>query len=397
MKLSKKIVVASINLFQKRCIITALFEEQKAIEVYIEEKEQRSLVGNIYLGKVDRMIPNLHAAFVRIAGNQTCYYPLEENEKVRAGDEVIVQVEKEALKEKAPGVTGNLSIPGKYMVLTTKDKRISVSAKLDREEKDQLRTWAQKQKEEAFGMILRTNAKDASEEELIREYVELKADLQKILQFGHTRTCYSCLYRSPSLFQNMIRDIPVSELQEVVTDDLQSMEEIRETMELYSDSSKLRFYEDNLLPLYKLYSLEHVMEQATVEKVWLKSGGFLVLQQTEACVVIDVNSGKFVTKRQETETYWKINCEAVEEIARQIRLRNLSGIILVDFINMKQKEKQIQLMQKLQTAVRKDPVQTKVIDLTALQIVEMTRKKVKKSLKEQLSQIRKTDCTSEGK
>ena len=150
----------------------------------------------------------------------------------------------------------------------------------------------------------------------------------------------------------------------------------------------LRFYEDSLLPLYKLYRLETALEEIASEKVWLKSGGYLVIQQTEAFVSIDVNSGKFAGKKKAEETYRKINLEAAAQIARQLRLRNLSGIILIDFINMDNSDHKEELLHVLQKYLRKDPVKGVVVDMTKLNIVEVTRKKVRRPLFEDLSELR---------
>lgn len=149
----------------------------------------------------------------------------------------------------------------------------------------------------------------------------------------------------------------------------------------------MRLYEDYLLPLYKLYSLETVLEQALNEKVWMRSGGFLVIQQTEAFVSIDVNTGKFTAKKDQEETYRKMNLEAAREIAYQLRLRNLSGIILIDFINMKSEEDERLLMETLQKYLNEDSVKASVVDITALDIVEVTRKKVRKPLCEEVKEI----------
>ena len=179
-------------------------------------------------------------------------------------------------------------------------------------------------------------------------------------------------------------------LEEIVTDDPQIYLNLQELlhMERTLDISLLRFYEDSLLPLYKLYRLETALEEIASEKVWLKSGGYLVIQQTEAFVSIDVNSGKFAGKKKAEETYRKINLEAAAQIARQLRLRNLSGIILIDFINMDNSDHKEELLHVLQKYLRKDPVKGVVVDMTKLNIVEVTRKKVRRPLFEDLSELR---------
>ena len=180
------------------------------------------------------------------------------------------------------------------------------------------------------------------------------------------------------------------ELEEIVTDDKELFETIQIYLEHYGiEAKKLRFYQDDLLPLCKVYSIEKALKEALSEKVWLKSGGFLVIQQTEAFVSIDVNTGKYSGKKNLADTIRLINLEAAKEIAHQLRLRNLSGIIMVDFIDMDAQEDKTLLMDTLRAAVRPDPVKTTVIDMTPLNLVEMTRKKEKRPLWEQIAQVQK--------
>lgn len=186
-----------------------------------------------------------------------------------------------------------------------------------------------------------------------------------------------------------VRDAYTQELQEIITDDPEIYERLSTFLPVFSKegSEQLRLYQDKLLPLYKLYRLEHALEEAVRERVWLGSGGFLVIQQTEAFVSIDVNTGKYTGKKKAEETFRKINREAAAEIARQLRLRNLSGIILIDFINMENPDHQDELLHVLDKQLRRDPVKAQVIDMTALHIVEVTRKKVRRSLAEDLARI----------
>lgn len=188
-----------------------------------------------------------------------------------------------------------------------------------------------------------------------------------------------------------LRDTRTKGLQEVLTDIPAIYEEIQEYLEKNSsrEISLLRLYQDRCLPLFKLYRLEHVLDVICQEKVWLKSGGFLVIQQTEAFVSIDVNSGKYEGKKKAQETYRRINLEAAKEIAWQLRLRNLSGIILIDFINMENPDHREELFHVLQKLLRKDPVRSRAIDITPLNILEMTRKKVRRPLLEELCSLKK--------
>ena len=188
-----------------------------------------------------------------------------------------------------------------------------------------------------------------------------------------------------------IRDAYSYDIEEIVTDVPAVYERVSDYLKEFSPSQaeKLVFYKDELLPLYKLHSVESALDEIQQEKVWLKTGGFLVIQQTEAFVSIDVNSGKYVGKKKAEETYRKINLEAAEEIARQLRLRNLSGIILIDFINMEHADHRDELFYVLQKHLRKDSVKCKAVDITPLNIMEMTRKKVRRPLIEDIDEIKK--------
>lgn len=384
--------------------VAALQENGRIAELRLAPLEDDSILGNMYVGKVENIAGNIGAAFVQIAPGERCYLPLKEAEHavfasgrkkgspLRPGDELLVQVNRAAMKGKLPSVTTNLNFTGKYLVLTGSDRTVGFSSKLKAEDKKRLASWLSSDLEDesrSYGLIVRTNAAEAEKEELLRELMFLREEFFRVMRDGQTRTCYSLLYRTPGVCLEAVRDAYSRELEEIVTDDRRLFEEIREWLLHVSpeETEKLRFYEDRLLPLYKLYCLETVLEEVMREKVWLKSGGFLVIQQTEAFVSIDVNSGKYTGKKKAEETYRKINLEAAEEISRQLRLRNLSGIILIDFINMENPDHTDELFHVLQKYLRHDPVKARAIDITPLHILEMTRKKVRRPVREELLEI----------
>ena len=236
---------------------------------------------------------------------------------------------------------------------------------------------------------MRTNAADAEKEEILRELAYLKNQYRKVAVEGRKRTCFSLLYETEPFYISAVRDAYSRNLEEIVTDVPEVYERLSQYLSENSadEKEKLRFYGEKLLPLYKLYRLENALETIQREKVWLDSGGFLVIQQTEAFVSIDVNSGKYTGKKKAEETYRKINLEAAREIARQLRLRNLSGIILIDFINMENPDHQDELFHVLQKLLRKDPVKCRSVDITPLNILEMTRKKVRRPIIEDLREL----------
>lgn len=379
-----------------------LLSGKEAVQLDIDPEEGNTLLGNIYIGKVTNIVKNINAAFVDVGNGQMGYLNLSEsgyyfadgrknNGMLRQGDEVIVQVERDAVKTKAPVLTGNLNITGRYAVVTSDKTHIGFSGKItDVKWKQDIKSSLEKIKEDDFGIIVRTNAYQVPWEELESEIIHLKSRLKSILESGKHRTCYSLLYQSAPSYLAGLRDSLKNSIGEVVTDETDIYETVREYFSVYQPENLnlLTYYEDSLLPLNKLYRLEKILENALGKRVWLKSGGYLVIEPTEALVVIDVNTGKFSGKKALRETIMKVNLEAAEEIGHQIRLRNLSGIIIVDFIDMEEEEDRENLLQKLREIVEKDPVKTVVVEITRLNLVEITRKKIKRPLYEQAAGLK---------
>lgn len=388
------------------CTVAALSEEERIVEIRLESDQEKSILGNIYTGQVENIASNIQAAFVQIEPGKRCYYPLAEaqravfsagrkgNGPLRPGDELLVQVSRDAMKGKLPALTSNLNFTGRYLVLTTGDKKFGLSSKLAQEDRHRLSGWLKEEVErpdKEFGIIVRTNAADASKEEILKELEWLKGRYHKAVVQGRNRTCFSLVLETEPFYVAAVRDAYGRDLDEIITDVSEIGEMIRGYLEEISPElkEKLRFYQDKLLPLYKLYRVETALDAIQKEKVWLNSGGFLVIQQTEAFVSIDVNSGKYTGKKKMEETFRKINLEAAAEISRQLRLRNLSGIILIDFINMENPDHRDELFHVLQKLLRKDPIKSRAIDITPLHILEMTRKKVRRPVIEDIRELTK--------
>lgn len=388
------------------CTVAALSEEERIVEIRLESDQGKSILGNIYTGQVENIASNIQAAFVQIEPGKRCYYPLAEaqravfsagrkgNGPLRPGDELLVQVSRDAMKGKLPALTSNLNFTGRYLVLTTGDKKFGLSSKLSQEDRHRLSGWLREEAERSdkeFGIIVRTNAADASKEEILKELEWLKSRYHKAVVQGRNRTCFSLVLETEPFYVAAVRDAYGRDLDEIITDVPEIGEMIRGYLEEISPElkEKLRFYQDKLLPLYKLYRVETALDAIQKEKVWLNSGGFLVIQQTEAFVSIDVNSGKYTGKKKMEETFRKINLEAAAEISRQLRIRNLSGIILIDFINMENPDHRDELFHVLQKLLRKDPIKSRAIDITPLHILEMTRKKVRRPVIEDIRELTK--------
>ncbi|XCP83753.1 ribonuclease E/G [Roseburia hominis] len=377
--------------------LAALFEDGKAVELHYAS-QSACRVGEIYVGKIQKILPNISAAFVEIGKGVLCYYSLSEKyepvftskagkKPFCVGDELLVQVQKEAVKTKQPVVTGNLNFTGKYVVLTSGNRTIGVSAKLSPARRAELEKLGIEYADEAFGIIFRTNAKAASDELIRSEIRKLSQSMQNVLTYGRMRTCFSLVRGAASPCIAVLRDIYQEGLSEIVVEKQEGSDQLYQEVQTYlqeeqpEDLGKLRAYTDASYPLAKCYNLERITDEALKERVWLNSGAYLVIEPTEALTVIDVNSGKC----QKKKAYFpQINQEAARECARQIRLRNLSGIILIDFINLNSEEEQKELLHYLRQELSRDPNPGNVVDMTALQLVEITRKKVYKTLKESL-------------
>ena len=397
-------------------MVSALYDENRTmLEVSLSALDEESLLGNLYIGRVENVVKNLNAAFIRISPEQICYYSMDDyknplfTKKVSVkkplveGEELVVQVTREALKTKEPAVTTNLNFTGKYAVLTTENQRIGISAKLSKTDRERLKSLAETIEHPDFGLILRTNAKDATDEEILAEIQGLAEEWQNLKETAKHKTCYSCLKKESPAYLKEIVNLPTSSVNELITDDRNVFLKLCSNFGITEDdlwtkgsvsvpidevnvteTLTLRYYHDSLLSLSSLYSVKSSVEKAIAEKVWLNSGAYLVIQPTEAMTVIDINTGKNVAKKGVQENFLKINKEAAIEIAHQLRLRNLSGIIIVDFMNLASKEAEAELMSTFRAALKNDPVPTQLIDMTKLGLVEVTRKKVRKSLPEVL-------------
>lgn len=378
--------------------LSVLMNHKECVEISCDIEEERSLIGNIYVGKVKNIVKNIDAAFVEIKKGVLCFLPLseaegaifvtpKEHDKLVVGDELLVQVLKDGVKTKAPVVSTNLNFTGRYFVLTTKRKNeLGISNKLGEEDRKRLAEYASKKEDDAFGMILRTNAKNATEEELDAEFAYLKEVHDKVVNYGVHRSVFTLLMQDEAPYIKQLRNIRQDELEEIITDDKEIYDQAYEFLKAHqpADVEKLRFYEDASYSLWKLYGLETILDDATRTRVWLRSGGYLVIEPTEALTVIDVNTGKYEGGKNADATFVKINQEAAVETAKQLRLRNISGIVIIDFIDMKTEADKLDVLSTLNKELKKDPVRAALVDMTKLNLAEVTRKKVKKSLREQL-------------
>ena len=401
--MSRRFVITHVEVNGKQPLVCAIFEDHRMLEVQcIPQDSPPQILNNIYVARVSQVVKNIGAAFVEIAKGKKCFLPLSdlkdpvyvkritEKQPLSQGDELLVQIVREAVKTKDPQVSTNLSLAGIYSVVTSGEKQLGVSAKINREKREVLREAARAVFDEQFGVVVRTNAADIPVGKmavLTSEIASLQAQLQAVISHAPYRSIYSVLYEAPPEYIRILQNQPFEQLAEIVTDDhaiygeLLSYASQNPSMNL---KEKLRHYDDPQLDLHKLYSIQVQLERALQKKVWLKSGANLLIEPTEAMTVIDVNSSKNIKKKQPEEQHLQVNLEAAAEIAAQLRLRNISGIIIIDFIDMASSGHKEQLLAAMRDLVKADPVKTEVVDLTRLGLMELTRKKMRRPLHEQL-------------
>lgn len=376
-----------------------LFEDGKAMEIRCYEAD--SILGNVYRARVSNLSPNINAAFVDIKKGESCYLSMDDyhGEKLKVGDLVTVQVVRDKIKSKRYAVTTDISLQGDYAV-TTLFAPVGVSSKItDSARKKELKTLMQnlliaeqdaqfylaegnvaeieRIKKLTLGGIIRTQAEHAEDAAITREIEGQARLLYSIMKKSEYATQYTCLYHTEVEYIKDIRRMHALQDVEIVTDIPEVTEAISE-IPLYTDEYTLTLR----------YSLASLLEKTLSKRAYLKSGAYLVIEPTEAMTVIDVNSGKSIKGKNAEEQFLKINIEAAKEIARQLRLRNISGIVMIDFINMKEESHNHELMKNLAEYVRTDPVRTTVVDMTKLGLVELTRQKGKRALHEVFSEIK---------
>ena len=345
-------------------------------ELHIERNANRGLVGNIYIGKVVRILPGMQSAFIDIGLERTAFLhvadiweahaadaPVRSIERILSeGKSVVVQVIKEPIGTKGARLATQLSMAGRMLVYLPQETHIGVSQRIENEaDRDALREKIRRliPRNATEGYIVRTMAEDATEEELASDIEYLRKLWSDIRNLSKTQSPPSLLYQELSLTQRVIRDFVNANTSRIIIDS-----------EHYSGER----------PLFDLYSIEQEIQKALARRVDLKSGGYLIVDQTEAMTTIDVNTGAFVGVRNFDETVFKTNLEAAQTIARQLRLRNLGGIIIVDFIDMDSEEHRAAVLSELNKALEGDHTRLTVNGFTSLGLVEMTRKRTRESL-----------------
>lgn len=384
----------------------AVLENRIPVEMYIERSPNQRLVGNIYKGRVENVLPGMQAAFVDIGLEKNSFLYVEDAAPVRGSDaghgqgaaiganicdilkqgqNLIVQIVKEPIGTKGARVTTHITLPGRYLVLMPTVDYIGISRRInDERERDRLREMAARVKPRGMGVIVRTVAEGVDEEELVLDVNMLTNLWRKILNRSSHGPVPNLLHRDLELVQRILRDAFTPDVDRLTIDSRYEYEKILDLLDIVGPQLKTKVFLEERDNIFEEHNIDAELEKALKRKVWLRCGGYIVIDQAEALTAVDVNTGKYVGSTNLEDTVLKTNLEAAVEIARQLRLRNIGGIIIVDFIDMTREEHRRQVLEVLEEEIRKDKTKTNILGITQLGLVEMTRKKVRPSLAEVL-------------
>lgn len=398
----------------------AIIEDGLLAEFLIERKEEMGIAGNIYKGKVSRVLPGMQAAFVDIGMEKAAFLhasdfssvpedvqlidspgedveveappkrvphhrlPLE---KQLARDEaILVQVAKDPLGTKGARVTSHISLPGRYMVFMPGTKHIGISRRIEsEEERKRLKEIAESVLTEDGGFILRTASEGRSKREIQRDLRFLRILWRRLQQKAEKSAAPALIHQDLDLIARTIRDFFTTDTEQVVIDSAKDHRRIMDFIRQFMPrlKAKIVLY-SGAEPLFDRHGIEEKITKALDRRVWLRSGGYIIIERTEALTAIDVNTGRFVGKRNQEDTIVRTNLEAVHEVVRQLRLRNVGGIIIIDFIDMEKDSNRKKVYDALRDALKKDKARTNILKISELGLVEMTRQRTRESLENQL-------------
>jgi ribonuclease E len=376
----------------------AVLEERTLVEHYVTPKQDSSYVGNIYLGRVQNVLPGMEAAFIDIGkGRNGVLYAGEVNydeadldgqvprieQTLRPGQSVLVQVTKDPMGTKGARLTQHLSIAGRYTVLAPGDGMLGISRKLTDDERERLRRILRVIKPDRYGLIVRTAAEGATQEQLEADVARLVRIWEQVEERAASAKPLEAVYEEPNLVIRVIRDVFGPEYSDLIVDSHELAQQVKEYLSLVSPElvDRVSAYagEDRL---FDAYEVTNQIRRALEKKVWLASGGYLIVEKTEAMWVIDVNTGKFVGEKNLEATVLRNNLEAATEIARQLRLRDMGGIIVIDFVDMMLPSNRNEVLKRFKRELARDKTKSRVMEISKLGLVQMTRKNVSQGLQE---------------
>lgn len=404
--MSRQIIINS-SIREKRA---AIKENNNLIDILFERDTYDQIVYNIYKGRVKDVLPGMQAGFVDIGLEKNAFlhisdvYPLLNkdqkkwwrknelsiNEVIQPGQKIMVQVVKEPIGTKGAKVTCKVTLPGRYLVLMPFENRTGISRRInDNKERNRLKDIAEKLIGEKYGLIVRTNTEGKDRQIIENDYNFLIHLWERIYKDYKKAKPPQLIYKDAELIKQIVRDYLSTDVSKIVIDDEQEYEKLKDLAEKSVPGSqhKLHLYERET-PIFDTYQIENEIKKIWQRKVWLNSGGYVIIDNTEALVSIDVNTGKYTGKKNLQDTVFKTNLEAAVEIARQLRLRDIGGIIIIDFIDMSIEENQNEILRVLEEELAKDRTKTALLGLTKLGLVEITRKKVR----EEIGELFQKDC-----
>jgi len=406
-----KKIIADINPLEARI---ALLEDEKLVEIHVERRGKERLVGNIYKGRVANVLPGMQAAFVDIGLERNAFLyagdiladtsdfefgqpgdginlrPKKIEEMVKEGQEIVVQVLKQPGGQKGARITTHVTLPGRMLVLMPTVNHVGVSRRIeDEQERSRLKEIMEQIKPPDMGVIVRTAAVGKTAEDFIGEMRFLERLWQRILQRSEVLRAPRLLHAEESLIFRTVRDMFTSDVSEFIINDREYYDKVVAVANIIAPGLKdrVRLYEGGP-NIFDDFGIQARIDKALDKKVWMKNGAYIIIDETEALTVIDVNTGKYVGDNNLQQTILEVNIEAAKEIARQLRLRDISGIIIIDFIDMEVEENKYKVVAALEEALAKDRTKTNVLGITGLGLVEMTRKKMRRKL----SSIVKRTC-----
>jgi len=372
----------------------ATIENGQLVEIYEENEESKKArnEGNIYLGIVKDIVPGMQAAFIDIGTDKNSFIHAKDvvpqvdekvektkipsiKEVVKPQQKLLIQIQKDSNDKKGARTTTHIKITGKYVILMPNTNIVTISQKIgDEKERERLLKIIKSKLPENTGAILRTAAEKKTEKDLIQDLEQLLNKWQKIItKYQNEENEPQLLYKSPCILEKIILDMPENKIEKIEVNDKQEFEEIKTILEdLKETNIKLELKQD----LVKKYELEKQIEKSRQRKIWLNCGGFITIDSTEALVAIDVNSGKFTGKSTLEDTVYKVNYEATIEIAKQLRLRDIGGIIIIDYIDMQKPENKEKIEKLLRETLKQDRAKTQVEGFTKLNLMELTRKHI---------------------
>jgi ribonuclease E len=384
-----------------------VLEGRMLIEHYVACDDDSQIHGNVYLGRVQNVLPGMEAAFLDIGTpkNAVLYrgdvqYDAEDLDEggparieqiLSARQSLICQVTKNPIGHKGARLTGEISLPGRFVVLIPNSSTYGISKRLADDERNRLRAVLDQVKPSDHGIIVRTAAAGATTDDLQRDVRHLVQKWERIEGLARKSAAPALLYREPNVAVRVIREEFNPSYRGVVIDDRVLFEEVQSYVASIAPelSDRVEYYDPEAepLPLFEHHHVHEQLHKALDRKVWLSSGGSLIIERTEALTVIDVNTGRNVGRTSLEETVYRNNLEAAEEIARQLRLRDIGGIIVIDFIDMEVKKNRDELMRVFRDALSRDKTRTQVFEVSELGLVEMTRKRIGEGLLESLSSV----------